>query len=392
VILRRLPAVLAAALCLGLAAPAVARDAALLHLPRRLPAPRARLLEQALTAALRGREGRILPLEAARAALTADAPARASRRRAARLLADAMGHVRGVRYERATRVLSAARVQARQGLAQLLDPKLLAEIDFQHGSVLHVMRSPRARQLLQRSFALWPRRTIDEVGGSPKVVRAQQQAAVRARRAPPPRLSTGTARRAAALLGCGRLVLITPLEVSEGLEIVEASLFSRERGAWAARRRQVWPASASREEIASRLARVLDALVGREEAPPRPAPRAAPARQRGRGRRIAAWVTTAGAVALAAAGAALFAVSEQRIGEAEDLVTSPPTAEYADEAQGLEAAARRLRAGAIATAAAAGAAAAAALLLWIWEGDDGGEERRAAPVVSASGAGLVLRF
>jgi hypothetical protein len=140
----------------------------------------------------------------------------------------------------------------------------------------------------------------------------------------------------------------------------------------------VWPSDASLDQLGSRLERTVRELLGLHETAGGPSSKWRPL----------AWASGALAVALAGTSAALFVVSHQRVEEAESLSTTPPSVEYADEAQGLESSARRMRTGAIVTAALAGAAAAATVVLWMTTGKPDSEERR----VAIQGAGVLVRF
>lgn len=357
------------------------RLAAMVHLPERLDADRARVVDEALRRALAGLgEASSVAPDRTFALLAREARVKDARSRAAELLARALVLIDRLRYPEALQVLDAARSNAVAGLAQLVQPKLLADLDFHTGVVKHVMQSPEASALLERSFALWPRRAIDSPAKSPKVLRALRQAAVRAARVPPPLPTAGEMRRAANLVGVERFVLVTPLEQGAELEVVELRVFHRAGGRWIGSRKQVWPSGASLVEIFPRMERAVRRVLDLQRRT---------ARSPTRGRRVLAWVTTGAAVALAGAGAALFAVSDQRMKEAESLATTPPSVEYADEAQGLESEARQLRIGAIVTLSLAAVAAAGAVVLWLTSGPkENPIERRIAP----RGAGVLVRF
>jgi hypothetical protein len=188
-------------------------------------------------------------------------------------------------------------------------------------------------------------------------------------------------RRAANLVGVERFVLVTPLEQSEELEVVELRVFHRAGGRWIGSRKQVWPPGASLEEVVPRMERTVRRVLDLQRRTGQTSPT--------RGRRVLAWVSIGAAAALAGVGAALFAVSDQRVEEAESLATTPPSVEYADEAQGLESEARRLRTGAIVSLSLAAAAAAGAVVLWLTSGPrEHPVERRIAP----RGAGVLVRF
>lgn len=352
--------------------------AATIHLPERFATGRGQVLEEALSRALTGLRGAsAVPPERTFSLLARDPRGMAARRQAADLLANAIVLVDRLRYPQAVEVLSTARADAVTGLAQLVEPKLLADIDLQLGVVRHVMQDRRARTQLVHSFAVFPGRSVEARGRSPKVVQALREAALRARRSRPPLPTVGEMRRAAALTGADGVVLVTPLESTAALEVVDVRVFQGH--SWGGGRKLVWPAGAPVSEVASRLTRALRALVGEE-------PVVEPA---GRGKQPYAWLATGLAAALAGAGAALFVVSNQRIEEAESLATTPPSVEYADRAQGLEESARRLRTGAIVTLSLAGAATVGALVLWLSSGPtERGAEQRIAPWRG----GVVVRF
>lgn len=357
--------------------------AATLHLPERLSAGRAQVVEEALSRALSGLEGAgAVPPERTFSLLARDPRGKAARRRATDLLASAIVLVDRLRYPEAVRVLGRARAEAVRGLAQLVEPKLLADIDLQQGVVRHVMQDPRAREQLEHSFAIFPGRALHAGTRSPKVVQALREAASRARRSHPPLPTVGEMRRAAALIGADRLVLVTPLELTGALEVLDLRVFHKD--GWVGGRKQVWPAGAPLDEVAARLTRALREVLGQA-----PVVAVAGAPATAGGGRIYAWLATGLAAALAGAGAALFVVSDRRIDEAESLATTPPTAEYSDRAQGLEDSARRLRTGAIVTLSLAGAAAVGALVLWLGSGpSERPTERRVAPWRG----GVLVRF
>jgi len=359
------------------------RVGAMVHLPERLAVQRAKVVEEALSRVLaeRGGASAVAP-DQVFSRLAREARGRSARRRAADLLAKAVVLVDRVRYIEAVAALEQARSSAVAGHAQLVDPKLLADVDFQLGVVRHVMQHRTAGALLERSFALWPRRALDPGDRSPKVARAIRDAAARARRSPPPLPGVGEMRHAARVSGVERLVLVTPSEQTRSLEVVDVRVFRHRRG-WTATRKQVWPSDASVDQVASRLGRTVGELLGLSDG-------GTAGGTCSRWRPLA-WTSGALAVALAGTSAALFVVSHQRVEEAESLGTNPPSVEYADEAQGLESSARSMRTGAIVTLALAGAAAAGAVVLWIATrakpGSGSGERR-----LALQGAGVLVRF
>jgi len=317
-------------------------------------------LDEELPRALTTSMGRaVVPSRTTRTSLLSDQALRRRRDEASGLLSQAAELMAEMRYDEALRLLESAETAALDGLARVLDAKLLAAIYLQRGIALLPTDQHAARRYLVLSLQHQPVQRFERRKYAPKIMRALQQAAREASTAPLPTIGLPEVARIARTLQVSQLLLAT-VQRSGAEEKIGLSRYDGAKGGWAWSARVGWPATAGREQIRSTIAAELR---GREERP-------GPTARRPASRRWAPWIAAGVAGASLAAGTVCALVSRARESEAESLARQTPPVEYRPTVKDLEVSGRRLQTAAIVSFAVAGAAAAVSATLWLWPSKD----------------------
>jgi hypothetical protein len=319
----------------------------------------------------------LIAADSARARLRRSPTVTSQLERASSLLREATLLAQEVRYHEALARLAPAERAALDGLARLLDARLLADIYLERGIAQLPTDAAAAQRSLAESLSLWPDRPLDRERTPPKILRALRMA----QQASPglATVSLGEVTRAARALGV-RWVLVVAARHQATVEEATLTLYDHARHGWRGSVRASWDDSTSGARLRAELEPVLGRLLPRPQAVDRPP--VTPARVKPR--RVAHWIVGALGGAALVAGGALLGTAHSRQLDLEGLASQTPPVEYEPTGRELEEEGQRLSSAGIACLVIGAAAVTTAVVLWRLQSRS--SERRASRVALAPGS------